>query len=285
LFGKRTFLSQDGVDWKRAKWPWYARLYLRFTAYLTAYAPNAVIFDNVFCKRDFENRFKRDYDFIPFGSEVSDTDLDESVFEELGLKKGEYFLFVGRFIPDKGLHYLIPAFEKTLTDKKLVLVGGPPNPSRYEQELSATKDPRILMPGFLYGRKTHALMKHAYAYIQPSDIEGLSPVILEAMGLGAPIICSDIQENQYVVGETGTLFKQGNIDHLAQVLRWTLDNPEAFAERGRLGQKRAQDEFSWDSVAVAHEKLFNGDPHSAPPEETDPDDSLLMPDTLIRQRQ
>ncbi|MFK7965130.1 MAG: hypothetical protein AB8C46_14305, partial [Burkholderiaceae bacterium] len=47
LFGKRTFLSQDGVDWKRAKWPWYARLYLRFTAYLTAYAPNAVIFDNV----------------------------------------------------------------------------------------------------------------------------------------------------------------------------------------------------------------------------------------------
>lgn len=281
LFGKRTFLSQDGVDWKRAKWPWYARLYLRFTAYLTAYAPNAVIFDNVFCKRDFEQRFKRRYDFIPFGSEVSDTDLDDSVFQELGLKKGEYFLFVGRFIPDKGLHYLIPAFEKTDTSKKLVLVGGPPNPSSYEEELSATRDARILMPGFLYGRKTHALMKHAYAYIQPSDIEGLSPVILEAMGLGAPIVCSDIQENQYVVGDTGTLFRQGDIDHLAQVLRWTLDNPRDFAERGRRGTERAQSQFSWDSVTSAHEELFYGVARHEPIESTVDEGPMLSGDTLI----
>ncbi len=282
LFGKRTFLSQDGVDWKRAKWPWYARLYLRFTAYLTAFAPNAVIFDNIFCKREFEQRFNREYDFIPFGSEVSEENLDESVLDELGLKPGEYYLFVGRFIPDKGLHYLIPAFEKTDTTKKLVLVGGPPNPSDYEKSLSATQDPRILMPGFLYGSKTHALMKNAYAYIQPSDIEGLSPVILEAMGLGAPIICSHIQGNKYVVAETGTLFRQGDIDDLAQVLRWSLDNPEDLAERGRQGTHRAQTRFSWDSVAEAHERLFMGKPVvHADAVESDPE-PLLDGNTLIR---
>ncbi|MGH1361684.1 MAG: glycosyltransferase family 4 protein [Burkholderiaceae bacterium] len=282
LFGKRTYLSQDGVDWKRAKWPWYARLYLRFTAYLTAFAPNAVIFDNIFCKREFEQRFKRRYDFIPFGSEVSDQDLDESVLEELGLKPGEYYLFVGRFIPDKGLHYLIPAFERTETTKKLVLVGGPPNPSDYEKSLSATTDPRILMPGFLYGSKTHALMKNAYAYIQPSDIEGLSPVILEAMGLGAPIICSDIQENKYVVADTGTLFRQGNIDDFAEVLKWSIENPEALAERGRRGTERARTQFSWDSVTEAHERLFLGQEVEQPDEIEEASDTLLGGNTLIR---
>ncbi|MFZ4759610.1 MAG: glycosyltransferase family 4 protein, partial [Burkholderiaceae bacterium] len=219
LCGKKVFLSQDGVDWKRAKWPWYGRIYLWMTQYLTAIAPHAVIFDNIFCKAEFEKRFKRTYDFIPFGSEVDESKLDESVLADLGLEPGGYFLFVGRFIPDKGLHYLVPAFERLKTDKKLVLVGGAPNPSDYERGILGTKDPRVVFPGYVYGGRTHALMKNAYAYVQPSDIEGLSPVVLENMSLGTPIVCSDIVENQYVVGDTGVQFRQGNVDDLLAKLQ------------------------------------------------------------------
>ena len=255
LFGKKVFLSQDGVDWKRAKWPWYGRLYLRLTAYLTAYAPHRVVFDNIFCKADFEKRFGRTYDFIPFGSEVDETALDESILGELGLEPGSYFLF-GRFIPDKGLQYLVPAFEKLQTNKKLVLVGGAPNPSEFEKRILATRDSRIVFPGYVYGGKTHALMKNAYAYVQPSDIEGLSPVILENMGLGTPIICSDIVENKYVVGDTGITFKRGNVDDLTTQLKWALDNPDEMKEAGRRARARARAEFSWDAVTGAYEKLF-----------------------------
>lgn len=257
LFGKKVFLSQDGVDWKRAKWPWYGRLYLWLTQYVSAFAPTAVIFDNVFCKEEFEKRFDRRYDFIPFGSEVSEDDLDTSILDELGLEPGSYYLFVGRFIPDKGLQYLVPAFEKLRTDKKLVLVGGSPNPSDFERGIRATKDPRIVFPGFVYGKKTHALMKHAYAYIQPSDVEGLSPVILENMGLGTPIVCSDIQENRFVVGETAVTFRKSDPDDLLKQLEWTLANPDALAEKGRLGKDRASALFSWEVVADAHERIFS----------------------------
>ena len=256
LFGKKVFLSQDGVDWKRAKWPWYGRLYLRLTTYLTAYVPHRVIFDNIFCKADFEKRFSRTYDFIPFGSEVDETAVDESILAELGLQRGEYFLFVGRFIPDKGLQYLVPAFERLETGKKLVLVGGAPNPSEFERKILATKDPRIIFPGYVYGGKTHALMKNAYAYVQPSDIEGLSPVILENMGLGTPIICSDLVENKYVVGDTGILFKQGQTDDLLKTLRWALDHPQEMRSAGASARIRAHAEFSWDAVTGAYERLF-----------------------------
>ncbi len=258
LFGKRVFLSQDGVDWKRDKWPWYGRVYLRLSSYLTAFAPNRVIFDNVFCRREFEQLFGRRYDFIPFGSEVNDEAVDQSVLAEFGLAPGEFFLFVGRFIPDKGLQYLIPAFERLETDKKLVLVGGSPNPSGFEQQIMSTHDPRILFPGYVYGSRVHALMKNAYAYVQPSDIEGLSPVVLENMGLGTPIICSDIEENRYVVADTAVLFRRGDIDDLLRQLRWALESPGRLRENAVRAQRRAKEYFSWDKVAEAHEIVFGG---------------------------
>lgn len=267
FFGKKVFLSQDGVDWKRAKWPWYGRFYLWMTQYLTAYAPHAVIFDNIFCKAQFEERFKKRYDFIPFGSEVSEENLDESILDELGLESGGYFLFVGRFIPDKGLQYLVPAFERLQTSKKLVLVGGAPNPSEFERRILGTQDRRIVFPGYVYGSRTHALMKNAYAYVQPSDIEGLSPVILENMALGTPIICSDIPENRYVVADTGRYFRKSNPDDLLQALQWALANAPTLTESGRRGQIRARTQFSWDSVAEAFERVFmdpEGARHHAP---------------------
>ena len=69
IFGKKVYLTEDGAEWERGKWPWYARLYLRAMRLMTAYVPNGVIFDNEFLKERFEERFRRHYDFIPYGSD------------------------------------------------------------------------------------------------------------------------------------------------------------------------------------------------------------------------
>jgi len=259
LFGKKVFISQDGVDWKRDKWPWYGKLYLYLSSYLTAHGPSQVIFDNVFIKQEFERRFRKQFEFIPFGSEVGGGAGDDAqVLAEFGLKAGEYFLFVGRFIPDKGLQYLVPAFEKVQTDKKLVLVGGSPNPSPFEAQIKGTQDPRVVFAGFLYGNKTHALMRNAYAYIQPSDVEGLSPVILENMGLGTPVICSDIKENQFVVGEHAVLFAKGSIPDCQAKLEYALGSPDRLRSNAGKARARAETLFSWDAVTTAHVEVFNG---------------------------
>lgn len=258
LFGKRVFIGEDGAEWNRSKWPWYGRLYLGLMKYLTAYAPNGVIFDNQFVRDWFEQRFRRQYYFIPFGSEPPTDEPPSNILERLGLEAKEYFLFVGRFIPDKGLQYLIPAFEQLATDKKLILVGGTTDSSEFVKSLRSTSDPRILFPGYVYGEDVHALMRGAYAYVQPSDIEGLSPVILENMGLETAVICSDIRENIYVVGDTALTFGKSDTVDLARILRYALDNPDALIQNAERARKRAMDMFSWESVTAQHEELFFG---------------------------
>jgi glycosyltransferase involved in cell wall biosynthesis len=260
LFGKRAFVSQDGPDWLRDKWPWYAKLYLRLTQYLTAYGPTSIIFDNVFARDDFEKKFKRLYHFVPFGSEVDYDPAAETALERLGLERGRYILFVGRFIPDKGLHYLVPAFERTeAPDLKLVLVGGSPNPSPYEAGIRATTDPRIMMPGYIYGAEMHALMKNAMMYVQPSDVEGLSPVILESAYLGVPILCSDIVQNRFIMREHALYFQAGSTEDLQTQLKAAVSGETDLTAMAAAGQAHVRETYNWDSVARDHLAIFRGE--------------------------
>jgi glycosyltransferase involved in cell wall biosynthesis len=256
LFGKKVFISQDGVDWKRDKWPWYGKLYLRLSAFLTAHLPNEVIFDNVIAKKLFEDKFNKQFKFIPFGSEVDITETNTNVLKQYGLIKGEYYLFVGRFIPDKGLHYLIPAFLSANTNKKLVLIGGSPNPSPYEKQIHDIANNQVLFPGYIYGNDTNTLISNAYCYIQPSDVEGLSPIVLTVMALNVPLIVSDIEENEYAVLDTARKFKKGNIQSLTEEINYCETHHPEMLTLAQRAQQRALSEFNWEKVTDEHVQVF-----------------------------
>lgn len=256
MAGKKVVVSQFAMDWKRDKWPWYGKLYYRFSNYLTAHVPNAVVFDNIYTKEYYEKKYHKTYDFIPYGSEVPEPPANTDILDKLGIKKGEYFLFVGRFIPDKGLHLLKEAFEKLDTVKKLVMIGGSPNPSDYESKIKNTSDSRIICPGYVYGDDTNILMKNAYAYCQPSLIEGLSPVILTVMGLGTPLICSDIRENTFITKENAVTFSSGDASSLCNALKYALDNPNQIKKKAEDGQKDIKERFNWESITDDYIKII-----------------------------
>jgi glycosyltransferase involved in cell wall biosynthesis len=107
-----------------------------------------------------------------------------------------------------------------------VLIGGSPNPSKYESDVKNTNDTRIIFPGYVYGDDTNILISNAYAHIQPSLIEGLSPVILTVMGLGTPLICSDIVENKFICGENATTFSSGDSTDLKNKITYAIEHSE-----------------------------------------------------------
>ncbi len=256
MFGKKVFISQDGVDWKRDKWPWYGKAYLKLSTFITAHLPNEVIFDNVIAKKLFEDKFGKKYKFIPFGSEVGEVNENTDILLKTNIKKGGYYLFIGRFIPDKGLHYLIQAFKNSGSDKKLVLIGGSPNPSTYEKQLHEMADGRVLFPGYIYGNDVNVLIANAYCYIQPSDVEGLSPIVLTVMGLNVPMIVSDIEENEYAVLDTVRMFKKGNIESLTNQINYCEQHYPEMLAMALKAQQRALSVFNWEKVADEHVEVF-----------------------------
>ena len=106
------------------------------------------------------------------------------------------------------------AFEKLDTDHRLLIVGDSPYTPDYVEQLKSTKDPRIGFTGYLFGDGFKQLMKHCRVYVQPSDVEGTSPVLLTAMGYGRPVVVNGIPENRATIGEAGLHFEPGNVEQL-----------------------------------------------------------------------
>jgi glycosyltransferase involved in cell wall biosynthesis len=177
--------------------------------------------------------------------------------QRLQLTKGDYYLFVGRFIPDKGLHYLIPAFKQSKSKRKLVIIGGSPNPSDYESKILAMANEQIIFPGYVYGDDVNVLMINSYCYIQPSDVEGLSPVVLTVMGLNVPLIVSNIEENEYAVLDTARKFEKGSIDSLTSEINFAEDHHQSMLQLAVKAQQRALSVFNWEKVADEHVEVFN----------------------------
>ena len=256
IAGKRVVLSQFAMDWKRDKWPWYAKLFYKVSNYITAYLPNKIVFDNIFTKDYFEKKFNRLYNFIPYGSEVKTPPANINILNKLALQPKEYFLFVGRFIPDKGLHLLIEAFEKLKTDKKLVIIGGSPNADAYEKKLKSTVDERIIFPGYIYGDDTNILIQNAFLYIQPSLIEGLSPVILTVMRIGTPLICSNIIENTFITKDNAMHFDSGDANSLKDKIQVVLNNYDELLYKAKRGQTDVSKRFNWENVTDQYISLL-----------------------------
>ena len=132
--GIRTVATIHGLDWQRAKWGRFASTYLKFGERTAAKCADEVIVLSRNMQEYFKNTYGRDTRFIPNGIERKQLVTAQEITSEYGLHKDDYILFLGRIVPEKGVHYLIDAFGKLDTDKKLVIAGGSSDSTEYYEQ-------------------------------------------------------------------------------------------------------------------------------------------------------
>lgn len=255
LFGKRVVTAVDGMDWTRAKWNAAERAYLRLALWMAVHWADRVYVDSREAQRLCRELYGREFPYIAYGTEIRD-EVGTDALERHGLESGKYFLFVGRLIPEKGVHHLIDAYAKVETDFPLVIVGDNPYHPQYVKRLRDAADPRVRFIGTEYGEAFWELCGHCYAYVQPSEVEGTSPVLLSAMGAGRCVVVNGIQENLDVIGEAGLAYFRNDVEDLAGVLRELLANPDWIPRLGAAARERVRREYDWDHIARQHEELF-----------------------------
>ncbi|MBI4133485.1 glycosyltransferase family 4 protein [Candidatus Uhrbacteria bacterium] len=253
----RVIVTFHSIDRFHKKWGRFARAYLGFGEWAAMHFSHQTIVVSHTLQVYVHRRFKRPGIFIPNGVEARAARTRDEL-AQFNLRSRLYVLTVARLIKHKGIHYLIQAFRGLRTDKKLVIVGAPSFTDDYAEYLArlAADDPRIIFTGFQTGRALAELFSHAYLYVHPSEAEGLSVTILEAMAYGTAVLISNIPENLETIDHSGFSFENRNIQDLRKKLVQLLGNPEQVCDRARRGQLWVRRKFNWDMIVKETERVY-----------------------------
>ena len=251
LLGKRVIVTVHGLDWQREKWKQgFGAKYIRMGEKMAVRFADEMIVLSRNVQNYFRETYGRETVYIPNGIEKPEFAPADQIMKTFGLEKDGYILFLGRLVPEKGIHYLIDAFKNVKTDKRLVIAGGVSDSRDYAHRLEemAKADDRILFTGFVQGRILAELYSNAYLFVQPSDVEGMPLTLLEAMSYGNCCVISDIPECTEVAGEQAVAFPGGNVPALEKSLQSLCDDPAKVAEIRKNAQGYVCRKFNWDDI-------------------------------------
>ena len=259
LFGKRVIVTIHGLDWKRAKWGKFASWYIMKGERMAASHADEIIVLSKAVKDYFKEQYNRETTLIPNGVTLPELREPQIIADKYGLKKDEYILFLGRLVPEKGVHYLIDAYKRIETHKKLVIAGGSSDTTEYMKELKHRADGSngIIFTGFVEGPELEELYSNAYFYVLPSDVAGMPLSLLEAMSYGKACLTSDIPECTDVIEDPQMCFEHGNIPDLARKMDLLINNKSEVDERAKHAFETVRTKYSWDDVTDKTLALYN----------------------------
>lgn len=242
-----TFHCQD---YNHKKWGKFARWFLLFGEKIGCKLADQTLTTSKELTQYTNDKYKNSAIYMPAGINPSKDHLTANQIKSWGLEKDNYILSASRLVRHKGIHYLIDAFKKTETDKKLVIAGEGSYTDDYVQELHdlAKNDKRIIFTGNLQGDALSKLYNNAYLFVQASEYEGLSMALVEAMSYSLFCLVSDIPSNLEALGGLGLSFKDKNIDDLKDKLEYCFANPKLVKIGGNKLKERVLQEYHWPTI-------------------------------------
>lgn len=250
LLGKRVIVTVHGLDHQRAKWGKFASAYIMMGEKNAVRYADEIIVLSAGVQKYFADMYGRKTCFIPNGVNEPKIRVAEQITEKWGLTKDGYILYLGRIVPEKGEKYLIEAFKKVKTDKKLVIAGGSSDTQDFMNELKelSKDDERIIFTGFVQGHIKHELYSNSYIYCLPSDLEGMPLSLLEAMSYENCCLVSDIAECTEVVDDKAVVFRKADVADLKEKLQMLCDRADVVGKYKAEARAYIIGKYGWDDV-------------------------------------
>jgi glycosyltransferase involved in cell wall biosynthesis len=255
LFGKKTVVTVQGLDWKRKKWGRVASAVLRWGEKASARFPDATVVVSQELQQHYRLIHGVETAYIPNGAMLR-TRTAGVRLQKWGLQPDKYILFLGRFSPEKNCHLLVEAFKRIETDVKLVLAGGSSHSDDYMAAIHRHESDKIRFADWVAGDALDDLLTNAMLFVLPSDLEGLSLALLEAMGAGICTLASEIPENCELIGDTGFTFVPGDVNDLERMLRLLIEAPQIRENTGLHARERVRGLYQWDSITSEIRRIY-----------------------------
>jgi len=272
LLGLKVVMTHHGPDYQRKKWGKLAKIVLQLGEKYGCNWANRIITISDTIADHIKNRYKKTAIVIPNGVLLPDILQSNDSLLKYGLTKRNYILAVGRFVPEKGFHDLITAFNQIrhvdcnsaehkdfqqTNHWKLVIIGEADHEDAYSINLKtqAKENSDIILTGFLTGKPLQELYSNAGIFVLPSYYEGLPIVLLEALSYGLSCIASDIPANKNVKLSDDRYFKAGNTNALAQKIQSFIEKPITYENKMEQRSMIAA-EYDWENIAEETFKVY-----------------------------
>lgn len=274
--GGKIYINPDGHEWMRAKWSVPIRRYWKFSERLMIKYCDLVICDSV----NIEKYIHESYDgkgikgsnpsttFIAYGAEtrVSKLKDDDEIFvnwlKEKGLRKNEYYLVVGRFVPENNYETMICEFMKSDTKKNFAIITNANDKFLLELEsrLHFKSDPRIKFVGTVYNQEL--LMKireNAYGYFHGHEVGGTNPSLLEALWSTKLNLLLDVGFNREVAGDSAVYWNKEDDDLKLLISRMDVVQNSFIEKCHTSARERISNYYSWKIISDLYKKIFTND--------------------------
>ncbi|VHD86107.1 Alpha-D-GlcNAc alpha-1,2-L-rhamnosyltransferase [Streptococcus pyogenes] len=263
--GGRFFINPDGLEWKRSKWSRPVQAYLKFSEKQMTRQADLVISDNIGIDRYLKQVYpwSKTY-FIAYGTQTQPSRLttaDSKVrayFQTFDISEKDYYLILGRFVPENNYETAIKEFMASSTKRDLVIICNHEGNAYFKQLLAETecdKDPRIKFVGTLYDKELLAYIREqAYAYIHGHEVGGTNPGLLEALAHTNLNLVLGVDFNQSVA-KSAALYWSKQKGQLAEL----INQVDAGFDSDRLGKEAKaiiQEHYTWEKIVGEYEALF-----------------------------
>ena len=263
--GGLFYINPDGLEWKRAKWSKPVQNYLKYSEKVMTKHADLVISDN----QGIESYIQKAYPwakttFIAYGTDLrlsSLTSQDEKVrhfFDTWASKEKNYYLIVGRFVPENNYEIIIHEFMKSQTQRDLLIVCNHQGNAYFEelrQKTNFDRDERIKFVGTVYDQDLLKYIRNqAFAYIHGHEVGGTNPGLLEALAQTDLNLVLGVDFNRQVAKETALYWdKKENslVDCIHQV-----DKQSDFSDLGQAAKENMKEHYTWEKIVGEYEELF-----------------------------
>jgi glycosyltransferase involved in cell wall biosynthesis len=255
ILGAKVVMNVDGLEWERGKWGFFGRAYFKSAARSAVRFCNRLITDAEGMRRAYLDRFGMDTTMIAYGAYIQSSDQPERV-RTVGVDPGDYYLAVGRLVPENCADLLISGFLASRTSKRLIFAGGANYESEFHRRIRELATDRVIFAGHIHDQTLiKELYCNCFAYLHGHSVGGTNPALLSAMGHGACVLAHDTVFNREALADAGLYFSKDPLA-LAALIRQVEQDPSLVTDfRGR-GPKRIEAHYTWEKITGQYEKLF-----------------------------
>ena len=262
--GGKVFLNPDGHEWMRAKWSCVVKKYWKYSEKKMVLGADFVVCDS----RNIETYIRKKYGirntaFIAYGAETGCSRCEDNKYQSWldsnGLKRNDYYLIVGRFVPENNYEIMIREYMKSNTKRHLAIITNSDKAflKELEKKLHFSSDMRIKFVGTVYNQELlKKIREEAYGYIHGHEVGGTNPSLLEAVGSTKLNLLLKVCFNEEVAEDSALYWTKKDGD-LAQL----IDASESIDREalGRKGKERIESSYSWKIISDRYEKIWMGE--------------------------